>query len=226
MAIFVLDHSKKGTEFSMKIEKLTDNKIRIILNIDDLAQKNIDIHSLIKNTDGTQKFFKNILKQAQKEVGFEVDDSRLLIEAFLSNDGFFILTFTKIENEPQFKKTPIPKVKRKDFNLSSKHAIYQFETFNEFCNFCTYLTSTKLGALKKFAKKISLYEYNSKYFLVFSEIDTDFKDSSLIYISICEFAKLASTSPCFSSMLVEYGKPIFKSNAIQSGINFSESNIY
>ena len=27
----------------MKIEKLTDNKIRIILNIDDLAKKNISL---------------------------------------------------------------------------------------------------------------------------------------------------------------------------------------
>ena len=46
----------------MKIEKLTDNKIRIIMNIDDLAKKNIDIHyiymvfttkdqpSILKNT--------------------------------------------------------------------------------------------------------------------------------------------------------------------------------
>ena len=209
----------------MKIEKLTENKIRIILDIDDLAKKNIDIHSLIKNSDGTQKFFKNILKQAQKEVGFDIEDSRLLIEAFLSNDGFFILTFTKIANDIEAKKTSIPKVKRKDFNLSTNNAIYQFENFNEFCNYCTYLTNTKLSNLKKFAKKISLYEYNTKYFLVFSEIDTEFKDSTLVYISLCEFAKLASTSSCFSSMLVEYGKPIYKTNAIQNGINFAESNI-
>ena len=210
----------------MKIEKLTDNKIRIIFDIDDLAKKNIDIHSLIKNTDGTQKFFKKILKEAEKEVGFDAQDSKLLIEAFISNDGFFILTFTKIANEPQIKKSAMPKVKRKEFNLSSKYAIYQFESFNEFCNFCTYLKTTKLGNLKKFAKKISLYEYNSKYFLVFAEIDTEFKDSSLVYVSICEFAKLASNSSCFSSRLLEYGKPIYKNNAIQNGINFAETNIH
>ena len=210
----------------MKIEKLTDNKIRIIFDIDDLAKKNIDIHSLIKNTDGTQKFFKNILKEAQKEVGFDIQDSKLLIEAFISNDGFFILTFTKITNETQTKKSIMPKVKRKNCDLSSKYAIYQFENFNEYCNFCTYLKTTKLGNLKKFAKKISLYEYNSKYFLVFSEIDTEFKDSSLVYVSICEFAKLASNSSCFSSRLLEYGKPIYKNNAIQNGINFAESNIH
>ena len=34
----------------MKIEKLTDNKIRIIIDIDELSDKNIDINSLIKNT--------------------------------------------------------------------------------------------------------------------------------------------------------------------------------
>ena len=209
----------------MKIEKLTDNKIRIILDIDDLAKKNIDVHSLIKNNDGTQKFFKNILKEAQKEVGFDVEDSKLLIEAFISTDGFFILTFTKIATENKVKKLVSPKIKRKSDNYISNTATYMFDTFDEFCNFCTYLNNSNLGNLKKFAKKISLYEYNSKFFLVFSEIDRDFKDTSLVYLAICEFAKLVSNSDCFSSKLIEYGKPIFKNNAIQNGINFSETNI-
>ena len=50
----------------MKIEKLTDNKIRVILDIDDLAEKNINIDSLIKNTDFSQKLFKKMLNQAKK----------------------------------------------------------------------------------------------------------------------------------------------------------------
>lgn len=209
----------------MKIEKLTDNKIRIILNIDDLVKKNIDVHSLIKNTDGTQKFFKNILKQAQKEVGFDVEDSKLLIEAFISSDGFFILTFTKITNEIREKKVAIPRAKRKMANSTSTTAVYQFNSFDEFCNFCTYLNNTKLGNLKKIAKTIALYEYSSKYFLVFSEIDTDFKDISLFYTSISEFARLASNSPCFTSKLIEYGKTVFKNNAIKNGIKFFDEHI-
>lgn len=51
----------------MKIEKLTDNKIRIIIDIDELSDKNIDINSLIKNTDKSgfkhfliSKIFKSI----------------------------------------------------------------------------------------------------------------------------------------------------------------------
>ena len=210
----------------MKIEKLTDNKIRIILDIDDLIKKNIDVHSLIKNSDGTQKFFKKILKEAQKEVGFEVDNSKLLIEAFISTEGFFILTFTKIANEQTKFKAATPKAKRKSDNYNSNTATYMFDSFDEYCSFCTYLNNSNLGNLKKFAKINSLYEYNSKYFLTFSEINSEFKDISLVYIAICEFAKLVSNSTCFSSKLIEYGKPIFKNNAIQNGIKYSESNIY
>ena len=210
----------------MKIEKLTDNKIRIILDIDDLARKNIDVHSLIKNNDGTQKFFKKILKEAQKEVGFDVEDAKLLIEAFISTEGFFILTFTKIANDLKEKNIAFPKVKRKSDNKASNTSVYMFDTFDEFCSFCTYLNNSNLGNLKKFAKKISLYEYDSKYFLIFSEIDKEFKDISLFYIAICEFAKLVSNSSCFFGKLIEYGKPIFKNNAIEHGINFFESNIH
>ena len=219
----------------MKIEKLTENKIRIILNMDDLAEKNIDIHSLIKNTDSTQKLFRKMLKQAQKEVGFDIEDSRLLIEAFISSEGFFVVTFTKLKNAVHTSASDSthtrsettshthsikPKVKRKSVNILSHIAIYEFNSFEEFCNFCTYLNSTKLGNLKELAKQISLYEYESKYFLVFCGMNPNFKNISLFYLSISEFARLVSNSPAFSSRLIEYGKIIFKSNAIQNGIKF------
>ena len=204
----------------MKIEKLTDNKIRIILNIDDLAKRNIDIHSLIKNTDSTQVFFKKILKQAQKEVNFDVDDSKLLIEAFISADGFFVLTFTKINNSFNKKRPVISKPKRKNFDIFSPVIIYDFTSFDEFCNFCTYINNSKLGNLKKFAKNISLYEYASKYFLVFEDVHKDYEFSSLFYTLISEFAKLSSNSIIFARKLDEFGNVIFKRNAIQHGINY------
>lgn len=197
----------------MKIEKLTDNKIRIIMNIDDLAKKNIDIHSLIKDTEMSQKLFKKILKQAQKQVDFETEDSKLLIEAYISTEGFFILTFTKIAEDLKIDKYygARPKAKRKDFNPSCNVAIYQFDSFDDFENFCTYLKNSKLGNLKGFAKRISLYEYDAAYFLAFSDINKEFKNASLLYTSLSEFAKLSSNSSCFESKLVEYGKTILKS---------------
>ena len=50
----------------MKIEKLTDNKIRIIIDLDELSEKNIDVNSLIKNNDTAHVLFQTILNEAEK----------------------------------------------------------------------------------------------------------------------------------------------------------------
>lgn len=201
----------------MKIEKLTENKIRIILDLDELAKKNIDFLELTQNTEATQKLFKKILKQAEKEVGFNAENSKLLIEAFVSAEGFFIITFTKLASEKDAPiGTPLKlKVKKKLPNSLYKNAIYEFSNFDDFCNFCTYLANSKLNDLEGLAKRILFYEYNSRYFLTFSEIDANFKYISLFYTSISEFAKLVSNSEVYYSKIEECGTIIFKNNAIK-----------
>lgn len=203
----------------MKIEKLTDNKIRIILNTDDLLEKKIDVKSLINNTDIAQDLFKQILKCAEKEVGFVVADSKLLIEAFVSSEGFFVITFTKFKSDIKNtgnKKSKL-KVKRKTLYPSCKNVAFMFNNFEEFCNFCTYLNN--INFTTKLAKKIILYEYNSRYYLVLSNI-TDTIDISPFYTAISEFAKIVSDSTNFECKLLERGKIIFKNNAIENGIKY------
>ena len=65
----------------MQIEKINENKIRIILNIQDLQEKNIDLHSFMSNSIESQDLFHDVLKLAEKEVGFKTNDYKLLIEA-------------------------------------------------------------------------------------------------------------------------------------------------
>ena len=67
----------------MKIEKLTDNKIRVILKQKDFKNKNINIHSLLLSTPELQSLFLEILNQAKKEVNFDTDGHKLLLEVFL-----------------------------------------------------------------------------------------------------------------------------------------------
>ena len=206
----------------MKIEKLTDNKIRIILNTDELQAQNIDVKSLVNNTDIAQGLFKNILKRAEKEVGFVVADSKLLIEAFVSSEGFFVITFTKFKSDIKASHSSNSrlKVKRKTPFSSCKSVIFMFNDFDEFCNFCTYINNCYLDNLNKISKKIVLYEYNSKFYLSISDINTELDTLSSFYTSISEFAKLISNSPSFESKLIEHGKIIFKHNAIKNGIKY------
>ena len=65
----------------MQIEKITENKIRIILNVQDLEEKNIDLHTFMSNSIESQDLFYDVLDKAEKEVGFETKDYKLMIEA-------------------------------------------------------------------------------------------------------------------------------------------------
>lgn len=83
----------------MKIEKLTEDKIRIILNTEDLEKNNVDFKSFISNSSQSQNLLLTILNKAEQEVGFYTKDSKILIEAFASSDGQIVFTITKFSPE-------------------------------------------------------------------------------------------------------------------------------
>ena len=210
----------------MKIEKLTENKIRIILNLEDIASRNLDLHSFMSNSIDSQNFFKDILIKAEEEVGFDTVNCKLLIEALASIDGNFIFTITKFapskDSEESFKKKVV--VRRKTTNLSENTVTYGFNSFDEFCSFCEFMHNNNFKDLKYLAKNIALYNYKNTYYLVISNINTDFKYLNNFYAYISEFAKLINHSNNFESKLLEHGKVIFKNNAINKGIKFFVKN--
>ena len=65
----------------MRIEKITENKIRIILNLHDLEEKNIDLHTFMSSSIESQDLFYDMLDKAEKEIGFKTQNYKLLIEA-------------------------------------------------------------------------------------------------------------------------------------------------
>lgn len=217
----------------MKIEKLTDNKIRIIVNLDDLKEKNIDSKALIDKPAETQNLILDILVKAEKEVGFNTDGCKLLIEAFSSSEGIFVFTITKYKDTSskdnslatsQNKRKII--VKKKTVNPNSENSIFKFSDFEEFCKLCNYINNINDLNIKKLAKTISLYLYNDTYFLVVADVNTKYEHLNKFYSIVSEFATLCSHSNIFESKLLEHGKPIFKKNAISLGIRyFVASNI-
>ena len=132
-----------------------------------------------------------------------------------------VFTLTKYKNEINSENSPKKlKFKRKSLMNNYKNAIYKFSNFEEFCNFCTYCNNSKLADLNNFAKNIALYEYKNVYYLIFSHINTNYKYTDLFYTSISEFSNLISSSLVLKSKLNEYGKVVFKTNAIRYGIRY------
>ena len=213
----------------MKIEKITDNKIRVILSLEDLEKNDLTFEDFASNATEFQTFFVNMLERAEKELGFITKDCKLLIESFSSSEDIFVFTVTKF-NRDTYKKdlSHLGKkvtVKKKQITLASSNLIYNFKSFDEFCTFCNLLNSSKIiHSNTKFAKDISLFLYNNKYYLVLTNINKDNPNNKIFYYYLSEFAILVSTSNNFKSKLLEHGKIIMKNNAIKTGIKFFSNN--
>jgi len=202
----------------MRFEKLNNDKIRITLDIDDLKEKDIDYQSFMSSSIDTQSIFLEMLEEAEKEIGFNTKDYKLMIEALATSDGHFILTITRSPyTEEQFPKKNV-KAKRKNSKINKTQAIYSFDNFDDFCAFCTFLNSSVINEIDNFSKRFSLYLYNDTYYLVISDINLDFEYLKLFYSTITEFGKFVNDSNIFQNKLLEYGKLIIKNTAIKTCI--------
>ena len=72
--------------------------------------------------------------------------------------------------------------------------------------------------MDNFADTISLFEYNSKYYLVISNIHINANLLKSFCSSITEFASFIDDASLFETKLLEYGNLIMKNNAINTCI--------
>ena len=198
----------------MKIEKITENKIRITLNIDDLNEKNIDFHSFMSNSIEAQDIFFDMLKEAEEKIGFKTDDYKILLEALATSDGKFVLNVTRMAPDIMPNKKRNITIKRKTNHIDKKLAIYKFDSFEDFCNFSNLLCTSNCNSIIKKIKKAILFSYNNSYYLVLNNILADINLLKSFCSLIAEFSTYVNNSDLFEKKLNEYGKLIVKNNAI------------
>lgn len=82
----------------MKIEKLNENQIRCTLTKEDLASRELKISELAYGTEKAKNLFRDMMRQANFEFGFEAEDIPLMIEAVPLNGECIVLIITKVED--------------------------------------------------------------------------------------------------------------------------------
>lgn len=208
----------------MKFEKISENKIRITLTVNDLAEKDINFHDFMSNPIETQDLFLDILEQAKEKVGFNTTDYRVKIEALAMINGDFVVNITRISNTEktitsQKKKF---KVRRKTSEPKSEEAIYKFDSFDDYCYFIQYLSKNNLTNAHLIAKKIVAYSYKNEYYLIFNNINAKYENLVKFYSSITEFGTYINNSSLFMSKLQECGKIAIKNNALKISLKHFE----
>ena len=186
----------------MKFEKITDVKIKIVLSIQDLELNNVSAENIFSNSTSSQKLLQNILNKAEKEIGFETGDSKLLVEAIMSSDIEYTFTITKLDDKQLY------------LEKNSNSFIFKFNYFDDFVALCNFLKNFSFLCLNDISKNFSLIYYNNTYYLKFLKT----KDYSIVidYVKnfFNEFGEDVSNSANIDGFLNEYGKVIFSKDAI------------
>ena len=207
----------------MKIEKLTEDKIRIIVNPSDLELENLDMKSIMTKAIERQGFFVHMLEKAKDEVGFNTDGCKLLIEAFSSSDDILVFTITKYSERESSKNIDFNrklKVKRKSLNATNKEAIYKLRSFDEFCDFCECIDKEYKFDIKKLSKNTYLYLFNNTYYLLMKNINIEEAALKNFYSITSEFLTPGHFSKTFENKLLEHGKLIIKGKSSVTGIRY------
>ncbi len=82
----------------MKLERISENKIRCTLNKADLADKQLLLNELAYGTDKAKALFSEMMQKASAELGFEADNIPLMVEAIPVSRDCLILIITKVED--------------------------------------------------------------------------------------------------------------------------------
>lgn len=192
----------------MKIEKLAEDKIKITITIDDLAARNIDLYSFMYNSPESQDLFWDVMNEAEKEYGFNVDDSMIYVEASTSGGGNFTLIVTKTKEKPSIKLNTTKqqankdsvKLKRKKMPSFLKDGLYKFDSFDDICNFAKTVDIRTVIDSK-------LYLMDGFYYL---------KAGIMPATSILEYATIVKFPSIIEAKLSEHGKVIIENNVLET----------
>ena len=121
----------------MRFEKITDNKIKIFFSFDDMNKNHISRKILFSNNAFSQNFIQSVLKSAEENLNFKIENENILIEILNYNDG---CVFT--------------------VNIGN-NIFYKFNKFEDFLDFCTYIKNMNWSVFESF----SLFLLNSTYYL-------------------------------------------------------------
>lgn len=81
----------------MKIKKINDDKVQIIITNQDLEERDFKKWEMMPISPKAQELFQDILDMAYEECGFEIeDDSQLVVEAYPLSVDSFVVVMTKV----------------------------------------------------------------------------------------------------------------------------------
>ena len=200
----------------MKIERINENKIKILIDDAEAKEWNITPKKISQNTPEAQKMFRCAIDMARESIDFSIDGAKLFVETipFLS-DGIGMLV-TRVNNDKELNDainncSYKGKIRRSELRNTSERAkrqrkyIYRFDNFDNLCNAASELKN-------RFSGYSMLYKMDEKFYLYLIPSEAPSLCESDIILS--EFAERVPNGQYIHGRLNEYGTMMIDRNAI------------
>ena len=201
----------------MRIEKINDNKIRVMINGAEAKAWNISFKSISENTPQAQEMFWEAIRLAERKVDFSVNGAKLFVEAVKptegEEDGFGML-ITRVCSDAELKEAVDNcsyhgKLKRTSLKRETaqvqKH-IYRFRDFETVCAAADEIRGLYQG-------QSVLYQYDGSFYLyLVPDKACAFAETEAV---LSEFGACVSNTLYMHGRLNEYGEKMIVENAVE-----------
>ena len=210
----------------MKIERISENQLKLTLTKDDLKERDIKLEDLITPSEKTQKLFRDIMEQALDEEDFVSENTPLMVEAVpMGTEGIMIIV-TKVNNKDgknkgpadmlhqaqetrRWKKKPLDTLEHAE-EKNSDILIYSFPELDDVIR-----VSIRLDGC--FKGESAVYKNENKYFLVLQgDTYTAEESSADLELILKEYGQKHVSTPLAKYYLLEHGDTIIANKAVKA----------
>ncbi|MBY9081628.1 genetic competence negative regulator [Paenibacillus sp. HN-1] len=198
----------------MRIERLSQDKIRIFLTFDDLSERGIQKEDMWQEVPKVHDLFTEMMDQAYTELGFDATGP-LAVEVFALPAQGMVVIVTRGKYDHHYGASgdeDLPdEIYEMEVTLEQADSIvYAFRDFEVVIEAAHVLVNsiTPLG---------KLYSYNDKWYLYFDP--KEFEEPALASL-VAVLAEFGESSPVTEAVLDEYGKTVMAENAVQQICSF------
>ena len=201
----------------MKIERISENQLKLTLTKADLAERKIKLEDLISPSERTQKLFRDIMEQALDEEDFISENTPLMVEAIPSGGDGIMIIVTKVNNNEQHADEDLRRWKKKPMDTlaheeekNSDILIYSFPSLDDVIG-----VSLRLDGV--FKGESAVYKNDGKYFLVMQgdtyTTEETAEDAERI---LKEYGQKHISTPLAKYYLLEHGETLLAEQAIKA----------
>ena len=206
----------------MKVEKIGENQIKLILTSADLKENNLKLEELIKPSDKTQDLFRGLMEKAFSQCGFEVDNTPLMVEATpISVDGLMIIV-TKLPDKNSQKDNMALISQNKDLRRYKKKGVAALKkepaSEENIIIYSFLCLDNAIDASVRIAEKFTgfseLYKYNHKYFLLLQSNKKE-NDETMEFV-LNEYGNRYASNVLTKYYLMEHGNILIHNPAVKT----------